>query len=308
MSQPILHHYWPSPFAHKIRLALAWAEIPWQSVEIPRIPPKILLMPLTAGYRRTPVLQVGADVFCDTQNIARYIGESYASDALFPEGCIDRALIFASWLDRIVFPLCVQTVLTHAIDTSPPEFIKDRGGLYFGSSWSVEKLKADLPGVLYQLTSEFHTLDCAIGHSGGLMSQSFSYADISIGYLAWFLRGRWTAGSEFLAKFPNIERIERIIHEKSSDQYCNLSAQSALTIAKKSSSKVKSNLTARVPSLLSLGQSVAIRPHADTSDAPVTGTLHALTETRVSISHQAPEVDEVVVHLPVASYQIQAID
>ena len=66
----ILHHYPQSPVAHKTRMALGIAGATWQSVEIPRIPPKPLLMPLTAGYRRTPVLQIGADIYCDSQNIA----------------------------------------------------------------------------------------------------------------------------------------------------------------------------------------------------------------------------------------------
>jgi glutathione S-transferase len=32
MSEFILHHYWPSPFAHKIRLAFGLAEVEWNSV------------------------------------------------------------------------------------------------------------------------------------------------------------------------------------------------------------------------------------------------------------------------------------
>ena len=74
MSEFILHHYWPSPFAQKIRLAFGLAGVEWNSVEIPRIPPKPNLMPLTAGYRLTPVLQIGADVYCYTQNIICAIG------------------------------------------------------------------------------------------------------------------------------------------------------------------------------------------------------------------------------------------
>ena len=31
--------------------------------------PKPDLMPLTGGYRKTPVLQIGADIYCDTQLI-----------------------------------------------------------------------------------------------------------------------------------------------------------------------------------------------------------------------------------------------
>ena len=69
--QPILHHFEASPFSEKIRVIFGFKRIAWLSVLIPRILPKPDLMPLTGGYRRTPVMQIGADVFCDTQIIVR---------------------------------------------------------------------------------------------------------------------------------------------------------------------------------------------------------------------------------------------
>ena len=62
----ILHHYPTSPFAEKIRLIFGHKRIDWQEVIIPMVMPKPDLMPLTGGYRKTPVLQIGADVYCDT--------------------------------------------------------------------------------------------------------------------------------------------------------------------------------------------------------------------------------------------------
>ena len=70
MHDIILHHYPASPFAEKIRLILGAKGLSWRSVTIPWIMPKPDLMPLTGGYRRTPVLQIGADVYCDTALIA----------------------------------------------------------------------------------------------------------------------------------------------------------------------------------------------------------------------------------------------
>ena len=69
MNDLILHHYPSSPFSEKIRLVLGYKKLPWKSVLIPNIMPKPDLMPLTGGYRKTPVLQVGADIYCDTQLI-----------------------------------------------------------------------------------------------------------------------------------------------------------------------------------------------------------------------------------------------
>ncbi|HBC49602.1 MAG TPA: glutathione S-transferase family protein, partial [Gammaproteobacteria bacterium] len=122
MSDLVLHHYWPSPFAHKIRLALGLVNTSWKSVEIPRVPPKPLLMPLTAGYRRTPVLQNGADIYCDTQNIVRAISELTATSSLLPTRQSGQILAFTDWVDGSVFNLAARVILTSALDTAPPEF------------------------------------------------------------------------------------------------------------------------------------------------------------------------------------------
>ena len=75
MSAPpiILHHFDQSPFSEKIRLIFGLKKIAWTSVRISRIMPRPDLMPLTGGYRRTPVMQIGADIYCDTQCIMREI-------------------------------------------------------------------------------------------------------------------------------------------------------------------------------------------------------------------------------------------
>jgi glutathione S-transferase len=308
MSDLILHHYWPSPFAHKIRLALGLLGNSWKSVEIPRVPPKPLLMPLTAGYRRTPVLQSGADVYCDTQNIVRALTEITDNHQLLPTKLSGKILAFTDWADGAVFNLAARVVLTSALDTAPPEFIQDRGGLYFGPNWTPEGLRSQLPGVILQLAAHLNSIDSGLGAQGGFMSNDLSYADVTIAYLAWFIRGRWDQGPEFLQQFANIERIEREVHEAVREVYEDLSAEDALKIAANSESQSPSGVTKQSGVTLRQGMQIAIKPQAETSDLPVVGRLRYLDRVRVSIDHHAPEVGDVVVHLPVAGYQIQSCE
>ncbi|MEI6459953.1 MAG: glutathione S-transferase N-terminal domain-containing protein, partial [Pseudomonadota bacterium] len=86
MSDLILHHFDLSPFAEKVRLMLGLKQLSWRSVEIPMVMPKPDLVALTGGYRKTPVLQIGADVYCDTRLIARELERRYPSPSLFPHG------------------------------------------------------------------------------------------------------------------------------------------------------------------------------------------------------------------------------
>ena len=71
MTDIILHHYDTSPYAEKVRTGLGLKGLAWASVELPVIMPKPNLTALTGGYRKTPVLQIGADIYCDSQLIMR---------------------------------------------------------------------------------------------------------------------------------------------------------------------------------------------------------------------------------------------
>ena len=85
MTDMILHHYETSPYAEKVRLGLGLKGLAWASVEIPVIMPKPDLTALTGGYRKTPVLQIGADLYCDSQLIMRELERRHPSPRpLFP--------------------------------------------------------------------------------------------------------------------------------------------------------------------------------------------------------------------------------
>ena len=84
MNNIVLHHYPASPFAEKARLMLGYKGLAWKSVFIPMVMPKPDVMALTGGYRKTPILQVGADIYCDTALIAQALDELVSAPALMP--------------------------------------------------------------------------------------------------------------------------------------------------------------------------------------------------------------------------------
>ena len=48
--------------------------------------PRPDLMPMTGGYRRTPVMQIGADIYCDTQMHHARTGTALSGADTVPEG------------------------------------------------------------------------------------------------------------------------------------------------------------------------------------------------------------------------------
>src|SRR3984957_5260601 len=103
MKQLILHHYPMSPFAEKIRLILGFKGVPWSSVHIPNMMPKPDLTALTGGYRKTPVMQIGADIYCDTSLIAEVIEAISPQPMLFASGIAGASRILAQWADSTLF-------------------------------------------------------------------------------------------------------------------------------------------------------------------------------------------------------------
>lgn len=305
MSAFILHHYWPSPFAHKVRIALNMIGASWTSVEIPRVPPKPLLMPMTAGYRRTPVMQIGADIHCDTQNIARALGEAGYEDRLFPDSSRGTVMALSNWIDQALVELAIRTVITTAIGTAPPEFIKDRGDLYFGPNWNEAKLKADLPAVILQLSAQLDHAEAALSGKTFLMGDAPSWADVGLAFLAWLLRGRWDGGAALLTRYPSIERVEAALASNASDHDPTITAEDALAIAREAAPASPTGIHHPASELI-VGQKMVIRHKTQSSDPDITGRLRYLDLTRVSIDHESVETGSVAVHLPVAGYSITA--
>ncbi len=125
----ILHHFDRSPFSEKIRVVFGFKGLSWRSVRIPQIMPKPDLMPLTGGYRRTPVMQIGADVFCDTQIIIREIERRFPSPTLFPPGAAGVPWGLSSWTDRAFFQNAVNLVFGTLGPKVPQAFVEDRSQL-----------------------------------------------------------------------------------------------------------------------------------------------------------------------------------
>ncbi|RYF62557.1 MAG: glutathione S-transferase family protein, partial [Comamonadaceae bacterium] len=103
MTDLILHHYPTSPFSEKIRLILGAKKLPWKSVFIPPIMPKPEVLELTGGYRKTPFLQIGADMYCDSALIADVLEHLQPESTLYPEPEKGMSRILAQWADTTLF-------------------------------------------------------------------------------------------------------------------------------------------------------------------------------------------------------------
>ena len=168
----ILHNYPQSPVAEKVRVALGIKGLVWHSVEIPRLPPKPLLLPLTGGYRRTPVMQIGADIYCDSQCIINELEQRFPTPSFFPTKDGAFLWMLGRLIDEQLFTYTVKIVLGSGVATLPPEFAQDRGRLYLGPDWvqALQKANGELPHLVAQMAAYLSEIDAQMADGRGYLS------------------------------------------------------------------------------------------------------------------------------------------
>jgi glutathione S-transferase len=237
MSDLILHHYPTSPFAEKARLMLGFKGLSWRSVMIPPVMPKPDLVALTGGYRRTPVLQVGADIYCDTAMIARRLEQQKSSPPLYPEGQEMVVACFAAWVDSVVFQHAVslvfqpESIALRFARLTPEQvqgFLADRAALFSGGTATrlpVEQAKHQWPSIMSRLQQQLSR------SPGDFLFGEPSLADCSLAHCLWFLKAT-PVTAPLVDAYPDVlawfERVMGFGHGAPSD----LSADDALSIAR----------------------------------------------------------------------------
>ena len=311
MHELILHHYPTSPFAEKSRLLLGFKQLSWRSVMIPAVMPKPDLLALTGGYRKTPVLQIGADIYCDTALIARRLEAEKATPALFPEGLEFVVASFAQWVDSVVFQHAVSLVfqpesIALRFAKLPPEavkaFLADRAGLFSGGSASrlpAEVARHNWPGIMARVEQQLAR------EEGDFLFGEPSIADFSLAHCLWFLKAT-PVTAPLVEAYPNVSawlgRVLGFGHGASSA----LSAEEAIEIARAATPAALPDEPFIEPNGLQVGQQVKIAA-TDYGVDPVEGELLFAGVEELILRREDERAGVVHVHFPRLGFRIEAI-
>ncbi len=306
MPQLILHHYPTSPFAEKVRLIFGFKGLPWSSVLIPTIMPKPDLTALTGGYRKTPVLQIGADIYCDTALIADVIEERAPRPTLYPDDIAGASRILAQWADSTLFwaavPFALQPAgLAHMFEGVPPEAIKA-----FGDDRNI--FRANMPRIrpadaTAALTLYLERLAATLGKQSFFFGSAPSIADFSIYHCLWFVvRGGPVA--KILESFPALQDWRARIAAFGHGTYEKLDSGAAIAVAHGATpEKSSGNFDTHG---LAIGQKVVVAA-TDTGVDPIEGTLYGATKSRISIAREDQRAGSVVVHFPRLGFELRRV-
>jgi glutathione S-transferase len=306
MSEIIFHHYPTSPFSEKVRVAFGIKGLSWRAVEQPVIMPKPDLIPLTGGYRKIPVMQIGADIFCDTQIILRELERRYPTPSIFPHGKgLSYALAF--WSDRLFFMPSVGVVFGEIGHMVPDAFKQDRAKMS-GSTFSTEAMSAAAPFARDQWRAHASFVAEQLADDRKfLQGGEPTAADIHAYMNFWWLKASVPHVAEkMLTEFPKltewVARIAAIGHGKPTP----MDPKEALAIAKAASPEAKMAADRFDPRDLTPGSKVTVSAD-DYGRDPVTGTIVFGNAHEIAIARTDPDFGDLVVHFPRAGFVVAKV-
>ncbi len=301
----ILHHYATSPFSEKVRLILGFKGLAWRSVTVPAIMPKPDVIALTGGYRKTPFLQIGADIYCDTALMARVLDERHPEPTLYPASIAGMAQMLAQWADATLFWTVIPYTMQPAgaavlFANAPPEvqkaFAADRAPF---TSSMVRQTPADATAALHTYLGWLET-HMADGRDF-LMSGQASIADFSVAQCLWYVH-RAPELAKIFEGYPKLSawfhRMRAFGHGESTP----MTSAESIDIA----AKAREHAPVEVQPGLGFAAGDAITVMStDYGRDPVPGTLVGLTRTEVVIERRDERAGTVHVHFPRLGFQIK---
>ena len=304
-AQLILHHYDFSNYSEKVRLALGYKKRAWRSVIIPPVAPKPDLVPLTGGYRRTPVLQIGADIYCDTNLILRELERRWPSPSIYPADTAAEARAIAYWAETQLFrPISLYVSGNHP-DLFPLSLQADRAdmrGLLPPNADSIRRAaERSAPLVRAQITLVESMLTDGRAF---VLGASPTLADFAIYHALWFITARTRRLACMLSSHVAIQnwlsRMQMFGHGESSP----MSTREALDVAGGTEpSPMRPSVP--FPEDPPVGAKVRVRPDDYGRDV-VEGALAYIDTEEICVRRADPRVGEVVVHFPRLGYDLRA--
>ncbi len=295
----ILHHYDMSPYAEKVRLMFGLKGLAWRSVQIPIVMPKPDLTELTGGYRRTPTLQIGADIYCDTKMCAQVLEALHPEPSLFPSG--DPATVWGVSRQAETSFMMAVTIFLGAGGLFDEAFIEDRKkmapGVDFAGASRIVAAK------ILQLRANLERLEAQLADGRAfLLGAAPSLADLAAYHAHRFLSVH-PATAGLLPPLKSLsawmERVAAIGHGDRSE----LSSTDAIAVARDATPTGCPDPPTALPEGLAWGDAVTVLPE-EVGSGPVTGELVPSGIHEIAVRRHSERAGELIVHFPREDYLV----
>lgn len=312
MPELILHHYPNSPFSEKIRLILGRKQLPWKSVIVPAILPKPDVVSLTGGYRRTPFLQVGADVYCDSALICDVLEHVQPEPPLYPPHLRGCSRVFAQWADTTLF----QAAMAYSLQP------RGAAELFAGAPELTQAFVADRKAMRHNMTvlrphdatsayrSYLRRIASMVEEHDFLFGTDPCVADFAVYHPLWFTRHKVPVLASILSATPAVvEWMDRLAACGHGRMEILESWQALRTSLAAQPQPAGRNLLVdsgfQDDHGIALGERVTVTPESFGAEA-TEGELIAATRTHYSLRRIDPRAGTLHVHFPRIGYVLKA--
>ncbi|CAO2657780.1 Nn.00g039060.m01.CDS01 [Neocucurbitaria sp. VM-36] len=198
--RPILFHYPPSIYSHRVLWYLWLRGIPYDECIQPPVMPRPDLAAINVGYRKIPIVAIGKDIYCDSRLIISKLESLYPDSPLAPSTLAEAGVrkLFENYtVDGGIFGNAVK-VMPYWTDSGLLQnkvFLDDRQTLMGGRRMTAENMKAGRPDGLQNLRQAFDLLETtflADGRDWILGTKEPSLADIdAVWPFEWLIVDRY---------------------------------------------------------------------------------------------------------------------
>ena len=310
MADLILHHYPTSPFAEKVRLVLGYKKLAWKSVVIPMIMPKPDVVALTGCYRKTPVLQIGADIYCDTALICDVLEHLQPEPGLYPEPSKGMGRTLAQWADTTLFwtamgynfqPAGTAQVFANAPPEAAKAFAEDRQAMRSG----MPRLPAADATAAYK--SYLRRMSDMLDDWPYLLGEVPSIADFAAYHPLWFTRTRTPAMAGVLNATPAVLDWMNRMTDIGHSPFEKFNALDAIAVAATSTPAALHDDIFQDEHGIALGSQVLIKSE-NFGLEPTQGELMAATRMHYTLRRTDERAGTVHVHFPRIGYILKKVE
>ena len=291
---PILHHYPASPFAELVRAAFGIKGLAWHSVTVNNMMPKPGQIELTGGYGRTPVLQIGADIYCDTAAIIDAL-ETLPGPSLYPAplGALHR--LVANWAAGPQFVAHVGAAMGGMpLEALGEAFVADRKARF---GFDMGQLSRAAPHLTGQALVAPHWLSATLADGRDFIGGAApGHGDLALYANLWFVASVPTAKAtaDTMLALPQVAAWYRRMRDFGHGEATDMTPEAAIIAAREAAPVA--GLGAVDPPYAA-GQQVVVKSDGS-NDVPVAGKLGRCDASGITVIRESAAAGTLAVHFP----------
>lgn len=272
--------------------------------------PKPDLLSVTGGYRRAPVLQIGADVYCDSSLICDVLEGIAPTPSLYPAGTEGLARVVGNWADTLMTravlnfalgPVGLAALFSTSEKGVSEAFIADRAAM--GATLPFGGAETDSRTALRVHLGELSQM---LLRRDFLLASECSVADFCAYHSLWFLRTWLSDLATILTEFPRVVAWANRMESWGHGHYETLDAADAVEQAREHTPVPVSDSTFEASLGLRQGSHVSVSAESFGTE-PTVGVLIGATAERFTLRRDDANTGVTHIHFPRRGYVLKPL-